>query len=112
MSSPNIAGGKFWNLDKDFYITIGSQNNRYGLELYKSDDYGEYRLFGIYNGDYGPVFMGDKHSFLLINLWSSGEFDNNEIIPVVEAEGRWDFSKATVTGLSGGSGGSVTAVFG
>ena len=99
VSSPNIAGGKFKNLSQSTWIEIGNTKPYYGLIL-KSNSFPD-GMFGVYDGDfYVTSFSGkNNYSFLIT------DGDSNTSYP----QGTWDFSNATVTGISTTGG---TAVWG
>ena len=98
VSSPNIAGGKFYNLTQDTWIEIGYDGGRYGFVLSDKTD----QIFSVFDGDFGIVQLSAKgYPFLWLEASPYGN--------VAEPSGTWDFSGATVAGL--GSNVVATAVF-
>lgn len=103
VSSPNIAGGKFWDLDQSLYLKIVPDSSGLGGTFTYHD--------------------GTANDQDVMTVWYSGDnwatlgFLSKDYIQVggstLYALGNWDFSDATVSGLSGGSsGGTAEAVFG
>ena len=105
VSSPNIAGGTFYNLEQQAYIKMTSQNT--GRNASSGLGY-----FSKRYSDYTPVF--EVYHFFGVQAGNEGTMIirafGNEILSYfgderyVQVTGEWNFSAATVTGL--------TAVFG
>ena len=86
-------------MSQSTWIEIGNTKPYYGLIL-KSNSFPD-GMFGVYDGDfYVTSFSGkNNYSFLIT------DGDSNTSYP----QGTWDFSNATVTGISTTGG---TAVWG
>lgn len=97
VSSPNIAGGKFWNLDQDTWIEIAPQTNVgiWGLALKNNSGFTERPIFGVYNAvGLNTIFNAKGFDFLVTTAMSSSSAGT------AKPYGIWDFSGATVIGLS------------
>lgn len=100
VSSPNIAGGKFWNLGQTTWIEVGKgidqlRNDNYVLAIFSNEWSGD-SVFSIYRGDQGYATLQGPEGFDFLTIdsnWSK-----------VKLYGTWDFSDADVIG--------VPAVFG
>ena len=91
VQSPTIAGGKFYNLAKDTWLEIGRQKAGYDGLILKSNAWGDDPIFAAYDADFGMVsFVGKGCNFMTTNSTTE------TTIP----RGIWDFSRATVAGLS------------
>lgn len=100
VSSPNIAGGKFWNLGQTTWIEVGKGVNQilddnYAMAIF-ANDWGGDTVFSIYRGDRGYTTLQGPDGFNFMTIDSNWD--------TVKAYGTWDFSAAVVTG--------VPAVFG
>lgn len=115
VSSPVIQGGRisgsvFSNLDATTWIEIGkdasgTNNDAWALGVFGGQNFwGQYddMIFGVYNGDLEYTSFSGKNGYSFL-ITDGGE---NTSMP----QGTWDFSDATVTGLTI-SGGTTTAVF-
>lgn len=95
VASPNIAGGKFWDLNQGTWIQMGTGGTAGiksgALELYVADYSQSTPIFdvrGYRSGSGGVVSLSaNDDAFLLI--------DGNDLTVL----GSWDFSSAYVTGL-------------
>lgn len=97
VSSPNIAGGKFWDLGEKTYIKMGYETTGGGdvgyLDLFVEDYSSTDPIFEVYCRAYqssrGVALRSAGDDFLVV--------DNNYgvVTPLME----WDFSSAYVTGL-------------
>lgn len=95
VASPNIAGGKFWNLNMNTWIELGKavddvRDDNYALMVFVPGD----SLWGIYKGDFGYISLMGPGSTTYMRLQgvSGGEATATPV-------GMWDFSGATVEGL-------------
>lgn len=95
VSSPNIAGGKFYALGAhtgelgDTWLEIGQDGSGWGGMILKDKDYyGEnYEVFSIFNGDFMAGSMSWKGETFL--TW-------NDTTGYTVPTSTWDFSNATV----------------
>ena len=94
VSSPNIAGGKFLNLIQDTWIEIGAKSGKYGMVL--ADNANTRGIFSVYNGDFGYSSFYGKAGYCFLIVDGNGIDGFNVTYP----QEKWDFSSATVTGLS------------
>ena len=99
VSSPTIKGGTYQNLSGDTWFGLGLNSNRWGFLLANDDNEGG--LFGVYNGDGGYTSFSGKNNYTFLQTDGAG----GESYP----RGTWDFTYATVTGLTVSG---ATAVFG
>lgn len=101
VSSPNIAGGKFWNLNQTTWIEVGKSVNQilddnWAMMIFASEwsssSTSSNSVFGIYRGDpgYATLYGPTGFDFMMLD----GNWD--KATPL----GTWDFSNATVTGLT------------
>ena len=95
VASPNIAGGKFLNLDQDVWIEMANRKTsivQAGLELRSTTWDGVIRdpIFGVYDADFNDASFEAKG---VLFLMVSKDYD------AAQPYGKWDFSQATVTGL-------------
>lgn len=96
VSSPNIAGGKFWNLAQSSWLEVGRaadyiRDDNYVLAAFASE-WGESAVFSIFRGDRGYATLVGPGSFNFMTLDGA----NGEVRPY----GTWDFSGATIIGGS------------
>ena len=105
VSSPNIAGGKFWDIELENWIEMGEAVNG-------SVAYFDHYYSGYSSSD--PVFvMGYYNPTGRAPNWVMAPF-NDIVLDYVQTNetmyvmGDWDFSQANVSGLSGVGGGDVT----
>lgn len=92
VSSPNIAGGKFYNLQQTSWIEIGSDFGKYGLVLNDNTYSSTEPVFGVFNADsYYVSFDSKGETFLTV--YSAGAN-----APACYPYGTWDFSHATIVG--------------
>lgn len=97
VSSPNIAGGKFYNLDDKgniggTWMEIGQEGGPgagYGM-LLKAYGFVSKPVFGVYNGDFDYTSFSAK-GFNFMTVDGSSE--------VVEPHGVWDFTGAILEGV-------------
>lgn len=88
-----VYGGSFWNTNKTAYIKLGTTADSYAdFSLYRKSGK---KIFSIEDHTESIVLKGESED---IFLTTSGDKTN--------VHNKWDFSKATVTGLTS------TAVFG
>lgn len=92
VSSPKIAGGKFYNLSQDHWLEVGDEDGMYGLILtdYAHQDTGG--IFNVCNADMGYISLGAKGGYIFLHVDGYSQLTN----PL----GTWNFSGANVTGLS------------
>ncbi len=100
VSSPNIAGAKFWNLNQTTWIEVGKSVNQilddnWAMMIFASEwsssSASSNSVFGIYRGDPGYATLYGPTGFAFMML--DGNWD--KATPL----GTWDFSNATVTGI-------------
>lgn len=115
VSSPIIQGGRvsgsvFSNLDVTTWIEVGKDaagidNDQWGLGVFGGNTWwgsNTEMIFGVYNGDGEYTsFTGKSGYTFMTSIGASNK---------MQLYGTWDFSGATVEGVSG-SGGTSTAVF-
>lgn len=92
VSSPNIAGGKFLNLDQETWIEIGASDGYDGLVL-TNDYYGGEGAFSVFIAGRSDsiILKGpNDYSFLIVDAYHG----------YTAPYGEWDFGSATVKGLS------------
>lgn len=94
VSSPNIAGGKFYNLPQTTWIEVGKgidqiRDDNYAMAIF-SNDWGGDTVFSIYRGDRGYATLQGPDGFDFMTIDSNWD--------TVRAYGTWDFSRAVVTG--------------
>lgn len=108
VSSPTIAGGRFYDIRQEAYITMEASNgagHRYGdLQFYQ----GSSCVFNIHSDNTLSDFDPDAGGSVRVTLNTlagpllaavsqyNGEFWSNAIKP----QGTWDFEDANVTGLT------------
>ena len=98
VSSPNIAGAQYWNLDQTTWLEVGKDangidNDAYGLSLFNKS-VGDDSFFSVYKGDPGYTSLSGPNHFTFLTIIS--DTVNN----VVETRGTWDFSGADVDGIT------------
>lgn len=88
-----IRGGIFKNISQDTWFGLGEDNGKWGFIL--SNNANTEGIFGVYNGDFGYTSFSGKlnYTFLTVNALPDNE-------GVAYPQGTWDFSQATVKGLS------------
>lgn len=104
VSSPNIAGGKFWDIEQTNWVEMGEGGD------------GAIAYFNHYYSGYSstePIFVmgytnpiGQNHQWLLAPFFKI-RLTYKLSDDTMYANGNWDFSYANVTGLDG-VGGDVT----
>lgn len=93
----DIYGVRFWDANATMHLRIGSEPGtlHHGLEIHRGNGNGD-AWFGVYASDDGPEIYSYNATYLLLdNAYKTARCYSN-----------WDFSGATVTGLS------ATAVWG
>lgn len=103
VSSPNIAGGKFYALDEttnepgNTWLEIGQDGSGNGGMILKNTEYHgrNYELFTVFNGDYDSGTISWKGYPFIVFGYAPDDNDNL----IIHALQTWDFSEATVTGL-------------
>ena len=107
VSSPNIAGGKFWDIEQENWIEMGEAVN--GTVAYFDHYYSGY-------SSSDPVFvMGYYNPTGQAPNWVMAPFNDivlDYVSNTMYVIGDWNFSQANVSGLDGVGGGDVIPVWG
>lgn len=108
VSSPNIAGGKFWDLDQNNWIEMGevqlsSGKVTVGYFHHYCDGYSSVEPV-LVMGYYNPTTAAPNWVLAPFNKIALDYLESNETMYAI---GNWDFAQATVTGLDG-IGGDIT----
>ncbi len=96
VSSPNIAGAKFWDLNKTSWLEVDDPaGNGYGWMNYYYSEYSPSTpVFGMgYNGIPG------SYDTFEITAFNRGFFYYNRAAATAVPIGKWDFLEATVSNL-------------
>ena len=106
VSSPNIAGGRFLNLNQNTWVVIGEDRaftgdgSGPGLKLCNDVFQQNIPIFEVWSGpSYNTGFSAKNHYFLDIDEYYDAETQMSTGVRRASPRGVWDFSEATVTGL-------------
>lgn len=94
VSSPNIAGGKFWDLDQTTWLEMDTPNNSVAYL---------HQFASVYS-DTDPICAIGYYTNGTSDEWVIAPFNNirlgySKTYDLMYANGDWDFSQATVEGL-------------
>lgn len=86
----SIVAPTIYDSTQSYWLDMGYSSGYCGLQFSKYSGGSPYRIFGVYDGDFGYVSLSAK-GFTFVTIDGSSR--------LVRAFGTWDFSNATVYGL-------------